>query len=61
VIGRIFQTHHHPVDGLWKWNGGLPERFKGKPPMPNSAFETTAREASRKVEEYWEMAKEKAR
>lgn len=60
-IGRIYQTHHDPIKGKWNWNASYPKGFRGTPPLPIGGFVDTAREASRKVEEYWDDAKAKAR
>lgn len=60
-IGRVYQTHHHPIKGKWKWNASYPRGFRGEPPLPIGGFADTAREAARKVEEYWDRAKERMR
>lgn len=56
-VGRIYQTHHEPIRGRWKWNAAYPKSFRGSPPLPIGGFVDTAREASRMVEEYWDRLK----
>lgn len=56
-IGRIYRTDWEPIRGRWKWNGNYPPAFRGVVPSPNSGFVRSAREASQRVEEYWDKLK----
>lgn len=54
-IGRIRKETAGPTKGLWHWAGSLPRTFRGRrPPTPNSGYCDTARQATQKVEEYWD-------
>ncbi len=55
-IGRIRKETHGPTKGKWHWAGSWPKTHKGTPPSPNAGYATTARLATQKVEEYWELS-----
>ena len=55
-IGRVRKETAGPDAGQWHWAGSLPRTFQGTPPMPNSGYVSTARLATRLVEEYWDRA-----
>lgn len=55
-IGRIRKEMHGPTKGKWHWAGSWPKTHVGKPPLPNAGYEATARLATQKVEEYWELS-----
>jgi hypothetical protein len=56
-LGRIRKELHGPTKGQWHWAGSWPRTYKGKPPTPNSGYAATAREATRMVEEHWDLCK----
>lgn len=60
-IGRIYRVDRYPIKDTWKWNGASPKAYQGTPATPNSGFVDTIKEAARKVEEYWDAAKERRR
>ncbi|TWD54500.1 hypothetical protein FB480_103411 [Agrobacterium vitis] len=37
----------------WRWSGGYPAGYRGKPLMPNTGYVETANQACRMAEEYW--------
>lgn len=55
-IGRIRKEFHGPVKGKWHFACSWPKTYKGTPPMPNAGYAATARLATQKVEEYWELS-----
>lgn len=55
-IGRIRKEMHGPTNGQWHWAGSYPRTHKGTPPLPNAGYAATARDATQKVEEYWDKA-----
>lgn len=55
-IGRIKKEVHGPTKGQWQWAGSIPRSYKGSPPTPNTGYCDTARLATQKVEEYWDLA-----
>jgi hypothetical protein len=57
-IGRIRKETNGPTKGKWQWAGSYPRTFKGSPPTPNTGWVETARLATQKVEEYWDLAKQ---
>jgi hypothetical protein len=54
-IGRIRKELHGPVKGKWQWAAWYPKTHKGRPPAPNLGYCATARLATQKVEEFWEL------
>jgi hypothetical protein len=60
-IGRIYRVDRYLIKGKWKWNGASPKANRGTPATPNSGLVDTVKEAARKVEEYWDAAKERRR
>lgn len=56
AIGRIRKETAGPTKGQWHWAGWTPRTHKRSPPAPNAGYEATARMATQKVEEYWELA-----
>ncbi len=57
-IGRIRKELHGPTQGKWHWAGSYPRTYSGSPPTPNSGYVGTARAATQKVEEYWDLCKQ---
>lgn len=56
--GRVFKENGGPQNKMWKWSGSHPDNgWKGKPIMPNSGYERTARIAVQCCEEYWDAMK----
>ena len=55
-IGRIRKELHGKTKGLWHWAGSWPKSYQGSPPLPNAGYQATARLATQKVEEYWELS-----
>jgi len=55
-IGRIMKETSGPTKGNWKWSGWYPKTHMGSPPTPNAGYADTARLATQKVEEYWELS-----
>lgn len=53
-VGRIRKEMTGPTKGKWHWAGAYPRMFKGKPPVPNSGYVDTARQAAQMAEEYWD-------
>lgn len=60
-IGRIRKELAGPTTGRWQWTGSVPRTFKGSPPRPNQGYCDTAREATEKVEIYWDWCQERMR
>lgn len=56
-IGRIFFESAGPTKDLWRWAGGRPKALKGSSLMPNAGYCSTAAEAARTVEDYWDAMK----
>lgn len=57
--GRVYKTTGGPQDKMWKWCGAQPSSsWTGKPIMPNSGYEDTARLAVQRCEEYWDAMKQ---
>lgn len=54
-IGRIRKEMHGPTKGKWHGASWFPKTHIGTPPMPNAGYEDTARLATQKVEERWEL------
>jgi hypothetical protein len=57
-IGRIRKEFGGPTNGKWHWAGSYPRTHMGRPPAWNAGHCDTAREATQKVEEYWERCLE---
>lgn len=57
-IGRIRKEVHGPTKGKWHWAGWYPKTYKGTAPTPNAGYADTARLATQKVEEFWELCKQ---
>lgn len=55
-LGRIRKETAGPTEGQWHWAGSWPRTYKGSPPTPNTGYVDTARQATQKVEEYWDLA-----
>jgi hypothetical protein len=55
-IGRIRKETHGPTKGKWHYACSWPRTHKGTPPSPNAGYAATARLATQKVEEYWELS-----
>jgi hypothetical protein len=55
-IGRIRKETAGPTKGKWRWAGWYPKTHMGSPPTPNAGYEATARLATQKVEEFWELS-----
>ena len=55
-IGRIRKEVHGPTKNKWHWAGWYPKTHMGRPPTPNAGYADTARLATQKVEEYWELS-----
>jgi hypothetical protein len=54
-IGRIRKETAGPTKGRWHWAGSFPRSLRGRTiPTPNSGHADTARQATQKVEEYWD-------
>ncbi|TWD58067.1 hypothetical protein FB480_101822 [Agrobacterium vitis] len=51
--GRIRREEIQPNEYKWQWSGAYPPKSK-QGIMPNNGYEKTAREACRRVEEYWQ-------
>jgi hypothetical protein len=56
LIGRIRKEQYGPTKGKWHWAGWYPKTHKGSPPTPNAGYAASARLATQKVEEYWELS-----
>lgn len=54
-IGRIRKEIAGPTKGKWQWAASYPRLMRGPKPLPNTGFVDTARIATRKVEEFWDM------
>ncbi|CCM77139.1 hypothetical protein [Rhizobium mesoamericanum] len=57
-LGRIRKETNGTTKGKWHWAGSWPRTCMGKPPTPNAGYVDTARQATQKVEEYWELCHE---
>jgi hypothetical protein len=55
-VGRIRKETNGPTKGKWQWSGGYPRTHGGRPPTPNTGWVETARQATQKCEEYWDLA-----
>ena len=55
-IGRIRKELYGPTKGQWLWSGKFPKTHNGTPPKPIGGYAATARLATQKVEEYWDMS-----
>lgn len=55
-IGRIRKELHGPTKGKWRLAGSWPKIHMGSPPLPNAGYQSTARLATQKVEEYCELS-----
>lgn len=55
--GCVLKQDWVNLDTKWHWAGNVPHRLKGRPPVPNTGYEKTARLAVQKCEEYWDLCK----
>lgn len=57
--GRIYKVLGGPQDKRWQWCGAYPHSgWGGRPIMPNTGYEGTARLAVQRCEEYWDAMKQ---
>lgn len=54
-IGRIRKDTAGPTAGKWQWAGSYPRKLRDKRILPNTGFVDTARIATQKVEEFWDL------
>jgi hypothetical protein len=54
-VGRIRLEDAGPMEGKWQWSGHGSRRGIKKRLLPHQGYAATAREASRMVEDYYEL------
>lgn len=54
-IGRIRKELDGTLKGQWHWAGSYPRTHTGAPPAWNAGHAESARAATQKVEEYWDL------